>query len=179
MVWVLGILSIDGGVYHKRKIRFIDDQSLRPTGSRVRTILFDWLRMEVKGKDCLDLFSGSGILSFQALSWGAKSSLCIDQNIKVCSMIQEQADILGAKINTQKLSLPNKITGEYDICFIDPPFSQQEVLKQVLFSIQKQQILKPDAIVYVEWGTMLELKDWNILKYKKVGQVHMHLLEQK
>ena len=86
----------------------------------------------MKGKDCLDLFSGSGILSFQALSWGAKSVYVLIKH-EACSMIQEQADILG-NLRTQKSKLPNKITGEYDICFIDPSFSQQEVLKQVLFS---------------------------------------------
>ncbi|MDC3181217.1 16S rRNA (guanine(966)-N(2))-methyltransferase RsmD [Gammaproteobacteria bacterium] len=171
-------LYIDGGIYHKRKIKFANDLALKPTASRVRTTLFDWIRLELKGCRCLDLFAGSGILSFQALSWGADSSYCVDQNPEACVLIAEQAKNIGANIEVKTQSLPNKLEGQYDMCFIDPPFSEQKLLDKVLRSITKQGILMENALVYVEWGDRLILSDWKILKYKKVGQVYLHLLEQ-
>jgi 16S rRNA (guanine966-N2)-methyltransferase len=44
---------------------------LRPTLGRVRETLFNWLREDVEGSRCLDLFAGSGALGFEALSRGA------------------------------------------------------------------------------------------------------------
>ena len=43
----------------------------RPTMQRVRKTIFDIIFKEVKGKNILDCFAGSGAMGFEALSIGA------------------------------------------------------------------------------------------------------------
>jgi 16S rRNA (guanine(966)-N(2))-methyltransferase RsmD len=169
-------VRIDGGRFHKRKIAFDQHISIKPSASRVRTILFDWIRFDLQHRACLDLFAGSGILSFQALSWGAASSLCVDHNRNACKLIEQQASDLGANITCLHAVIPFNIEGLYDICFVDPPFDQSHLLHEALKMLPRS--LKPGACVYIEWGEKLELSEWNIVKYKKVGDVHMHLVRK-
>ena len=54
-------------------LSFPETAGLRPTLGRTRETLFNWLRPELAGADCLDLFAGSGALGFEAASNGAHS----------------------------------------------------------------------------------------------------------
>ena len=56
------------GKWRGRKISFPTALELRPTPDRVRETLFNWLMRDIVGATCLDLFAGSGALSFEALS---------------------------------------------------------------------------------------------------------------
>jgi len=57
-------VRIIGGNWRGRKLVFPDRPDLRPTLGRVRETLFNWLRADVPGARCLDLFAGSGALGF-------------------------------------------------------------------------------------------------------------------
>ena len=60
-------VRIIGGAWRGRKIRFpADVPGLRPTPDRVRETVFNWLRDEVPGSRCLDLYAGSGALGLEA-----------------------------------------------------------------------------------------------------------------
>ena len=61
-------VRIIGGKWKGRKLRFQSAPSLRPTLGRLRETLFNWLRPDLCDARCLDLFAGSGILGFEALS---------------------------------------------------------------------------------------------------------------
>ena len=65
-------LRIIGGEWRSRQIVFDDAPGLRPTPSRVRETLFNWLQADVANSRCLDLYAGSGALGFEAASRGAK-----------------------------------------------------------------------------------------------------------
>ena len=64
-------IRIIGGEHRSRQIEVIDAEGLRPTSSRMRETLFNWLQFDVMGHSCLDLFAGSGALGIEALSRGA------------------------------------------------------------------------------------------------------------
>ena len=64
-----------GGRWRGRKIHFPDSEGLRPTPSRVRETLFNWLMHDVREARVLDLFAGSGALAFEALSRGAREAV--------------------------------------------------------------------------------------------------------
>jgi len=49
----------------------VGPDDLRPTPNAVRETLFNWLAPVIEGASCLDLFSGSGALGFEAASRGA------------------------------------------------------------------------------------------------------------
>ena len=67
---VAGTLRIIGGRWRGRKLTVIDSEGLRPTPSRVRETLFNWLQFSLSGANCLDLFAGTGALGLEAASRG-------------------------------------------------------------------------------------------------------------
>ncbi|HRE33073.1 MAG TPA: RsmD family RNA methyltransferase, partial [Candidatus Berkiella sp.] len=67
-----GAIRIIGGKWRGRQIKVLPHIGVRPTPSRVRETVFNWLIGHLIDAQCLDLFAGSGALGFEALSRGAK-----------------------------------------------------------------------------------------------------------
>ena len=57
-----------GGRWKRSKLPVADRPGLRPTPSRVRETLFNWLGQDLSGWRVLDAFAGSGALGFEAAS---------------------------------------------------------------------------------------------------------------
>ncbi len=171
----MGKITVHGGKHANRKISFREDAGIRPTGSRVRKTLFNWLRPHIVGARCLDLFSGSGILAFEAMSQGAASVLCVDHSPQNCQMIQDEASRIKERhISTKCLSLPNSLEDQFDMCFIDPPFDQPTLIHSTISCLGSA--LKVGAYLYIETNMQLEvIQGYVALKNKKVGNVWMYL----
>ena len=69
---------IIGGKYKGTKLTFKPSKSLRPTESKTKETLFNWLLNDLENKICLDMFSGTGALGFEAISRGAIQTTFID-----------------------------------------------------------------------------------------------------
>src|SRR5436309_1394854 len=91
-----GELRIIGGQWRGRKLKIPNVTNLRPTPDRVRETLFNWLAPILPGAYCLDAFSGSGALGFEALSRGAAYVVMIDQSPLVIKLLREELQILKA-----------------------------------------------------------------------------------
>ena len=91
-------VRIIGGQWRSRQLHFIDAPSLRPTPSRVRETLFNWLQDDIPGRRCLDLYAGSGALGFEAASRGAKSVIAVENNLGL-PIIKGQCKYIGRKPN--------------------------------------------------------------------------------
>ena len=59
-------VRIIGGRYRRTPLAVPDLPGLRPTPSRVRETLFNWLGQDLTGWRVLDAFSGSGALGLEA-----------------------------------------------------------------------------------------------------------------
>ena len=164
-----------------REIQFLDESGVRPTGARVRKVLFDWLRLDVKEAKCLDLFSGSGILAFEAASQGAGYILCVDKNIACCKQIESEACRLNEKrIEVYCKQLPCSIDDQFDICFLDPPFNDSVLYQQMLSWLDDSGCISHGGLLYVEANNELAPQHpWEQLKCKKVSKVYMHLWRYK
>src|SRR5688572_25570770 len=112
-----GKVRIIGGQWRGRKL-LVPDPGVRPTPDRVRETLFNWLAPLLPGAHCLDLFAGTGVLSFEALSRGAASITLIDQSPAVIKTIQEEFQIFKIEhAQIYKSQLPHiwpPITGPFD-----------------------------------------------------------------
>ena len=75
-------------------MHFIPGRGLRPTPDRVRETLFNWLRGDVGGARCLDLFAGSGVLGLEALSRGAVFLCAVEQNRVAAQRLRENVALL-------------------------------------------------------------------------------------
>src|SRR5437762_12699578 len=73
-------ISIIGGQWRGRRLRFPYVPALRPTPDRVRETLFNWLGQDLTGKVTLDPIAGTGALSLEDLSRGAALAVAVDNN---------------------------------------------------------------------------------------------------
>ncbi|MBS0358303.1 MAG: 16S rRNA (guanine(966)-N(2))-methyltransferase RsmD [Proteobacteria bacterium] len=176
-----GILRIIGGKWRSRRIRF-SETGVRPTPDRVRETLFNWLAPIIPGAHCLDLFAGSGVLSFEALSRGAASIVTIDQSAEAIRFIEQNKQLLQAE-NMQliKMQIPGNLSIEkksFDIIFMDPPF-HQGLIELCCAWLREKELLAPNAYIYIETEADLNPlpipSDWEIFREKKAGQVKYYL----
>ena len=84
-----------GGRWRGRKITFPEINDLRPTLGRTRETLFNWLRPEIAGTTCLDLFAGSGALGIEALSQGAGKVVLVESDATIFRSLEENISELG------------------------------------------------------------------------------------
>ena len=82
-------IRIIGGEWRGRKLDIADVSALRPTPDRIRETLFNWLQMSVSGARCLDLFAGTGVLGFEAISRGAAQTVFVDDNPDVIRNLKQ------------------------------------------------------------------------------------------
>lgn len=157
-------------------------QGLRPTPDRARETLFNWLQTVIQGARCLDLFAGSGALSFEALSRGAGEVVMVEQNEGQVRHLQQQAQILEAEnvriIRADGVSWLASNHSGFDIVFLDPPFGKG-LLTEVCNVLIKGKHLRSGARVYVECEPGLDFNNENfqIIKHSQAGQVQYMLLE--
>lgn len=177
-------IKIIGGHWRSRQIEVLDAKGLRPTPNRVRETLFNWLQSDIFNAHCLDLFAGSGALSFEAASRGAKAVVQVENNAAACAVLKANAEKLGASqiqtIQTDALSFLKKAPQTpFDIIFLDPPFSL-DLASQSCKLLDEHNWLAPYAKIYVETETALEFpqpKNWQLLKSKTAGEVAYRLFE--
>lgn len=176
-----------GGEWRSRKISFPAIDSLRPTPDRVRETLFNWLRFDIEGAKCLDLFAGSGILGIEAASRGADQVVLVERDTQACQFISKNLDGLGArqiKLRQQNVEafLTRKTHQTYDIIFLDPPFGQ-DLIPVCIEAIEQHRWATDDAKIYIEIEASAKPKtiptDWYLLKHKKAGTVGSYLYENK
>ena len=82
-----GKVRIIGGKWRGRKLAVLSCPGLRPTPDRVRETLFNWLQPVIEGAVCLDLFAGTGVLGFEALSRGAGRVVMVEQDLKLAGRL--------------------------------------------------------------------------------------------
>ncbi len=177
-----GFVRIIAGQWRGKRLQVPSIRDLRPTPDRVRETLFNWLAPVIHGARCLDLFAGSGVLGFEALSRGAAYVAMVDQSAEIVSLLQHElhqfkatnADIYCA---TVPAGLP-PVKKPFDIVFLDPPY-QANLLLQTCQFLEEHHYLANSCHIYLEACENIKDNDlpktWQLLKAKKAGQVYYHL----
>jgi 16S rRNA (guanine966-N2)-methyltransferase len=174
-------VRIGGGEWHSRHLSFPDAPGLRPTPDRVRQTVFNWLGQELHGLSCLDLFSGTGVMGFEALSRGAKSAVMVEKSAAACQSLTQNKQLLKADaaqiLNMDAVKFLAGNQQLFDLIFLDPPYNQGW-LSKLLPQIGGH--LAPDGLVYVEAELAMGDDDvWQVVKQGKAGNVHYHLIKSR
>lgn len=178
-------LRIIGGNWRSRQLNFVDAPGLRPTPARVKETLFNWLQFEIVGKQCLDLYAGSGALGFEAASRGAKSVVQVENNAQACRCLTDNAAMLSApQIKVMQSDVLRYLAGDaqaFDVVFLDPPFGQNLAV-QTCHLLEKNAWLAKHAKIYIETERHFDFLgmpvNWRQLKSKAAGEVGYHLFER-
>lgn len=178
-----GLVRIIGGDWRGRKLPVLTQNGLRPTSDRVRETLFNWLQFEIPGATCLDAFSGSGALGFEALSRGASQVVMIEKHGSIAKQLQANADLLKATnakiVNADSLSwLAQAPAQTFDMVFVDPPFGLG-LVEPTLQRLFEHNWLNHQAWLYIEQETNLDWPamptGWVLHREKTTSQVRLGL----
>ncbi len=179
-------VRIIGGEWRGRRIRIPAGTAVRPTPDRVRETLFNWLADLLPGARCLDLFAGTGVLGFEALSRGADDAWFIERDPALVRALEEQCTIFAANarvIRGDALQVISTTPPEsFDIVFADPPYEMDlgVVLRKLAVWVAQ------DNLIYVErqarpglqpfTGLLEALSGARLIKESRAGGVSFGLL---
>jgi 16S rRNA (guanine966-N2)-methyltransferase len=179
------VVRIIGGHHRGKKIHFPDTLSLRPTPSRVRETLFNWLMHSIHGTRCLDAFAGSGALGFEAWSRGAGHVTFIEQSPTAFLNLKKQALAFKSStlepIQTDALTYLTHTHEQFNLIFLDPPFDKPALLNNSISLLEERNILLEQGLIYTESAQPITLNPahWETLKEKKAGLIYYSLHQKK
>jgi 16S rRNA (guanine966-N2)-methyltransferase len=145
-------LRIISGSFKGRILKTPKTATTRPTQGMLREAVFNICQNEVQGSFFLDLFAGSGAMSFEALSRGANHATLVEQNRMAIKCITENTNSLQVKEKIRliptdvhkALQILKKSDQKFDLVYIDPPYDRPFDLDLLL------PLLLPSARIFAE-----------------------------
>jgi 16S rRNA (guanine966-N2)-methyltransferase len=116
-------LRVTAGTLRGRRVP-VPPRDVRPTSERARQAYFNIVGERIDGARFLDLFAGSGIFSFEAVSRGAASSTAVEQNRKYAAAIEKLAAEWKAPVSVLAQDVFKALPklGRFDLVYADPPY---------------------------------------------------------
>ena len=139
-------MRIISGTHKSRRISPDKSFKARPTTDFAKENLFNVLNNTIDFEDLkvLDLFGGTGSISYEFASRGAEQVICIELNFKHCAFIKKTVNELGfTQINVLRADIFKYLKGckkQFDLIFADPPFDL-DTIDTIPVAILKQNIL--------------------------------------
>jgi 16S rRNA (guanine966-N2)-methyltransferase len=171
-------VRIVGGAYRGRKIAVSKDFDSRPTTDFAREALFNIMSNHFDYEDCnvLDLFSGTGSISFEFVSRGCREIDLVDSNIRSVQFISKVATELGMKgIHAVKMDIFRFIPicrKKFNIIFADPPYNLKN-LQEIPALVLSHQLLLPEGWFIMEHGKGNNFKNHpQFFDERHYGSVH-------
>jgi 16S rRNA (guanine966-N2)-methyltransferase len=144
-------LRVTAGRLKGRRIP-VPKGEVRPTSERARQGYFNIVADRIEGAHFLDLFAGSGIFSFEALSRGAASATAVDQsraNTEAMSRVAQSLQVAIEVINSDVISAHGRLKGRrFDLVYADPPYNYDRY-DDLLLALDRGPLAE-DAIVAIE-----------------------------
>lgn len=130
-------LRVASGKFKGAKLTSPNSVETHPMGAREKLALFNMV--DVRGKNVLDAFAGSGALGIEALSRGADVVTFVESSSRAEKIIRDNLTSLMARddevLNVAKISLQKvaefsqneELYEAFDVIFADPPYEQIEI----------------------------------------------------
>ncbi|MFD1770194.1 16S rRNA (guanine(966)-N(2))-methyltransferase RsmD [Sphingobacterium suaedae] len=137
---------------------------VRPTTDIAKEALFNILenRLELETCTCLDLFAGTGNISFELASRGAISIESVDVHFKCLQYIKETAAKMKVEsIHTRRadaLKFINLCKDQFDFIFADPPYDLP-ALPELANLILGNQLLTNGGLLVIEHPSTRKMDD--------------------
>ena len=157
-------MRIVSGKFKGRRITAPKNLPVRPTTDLSKEALFNILNHQFSFHELkvLDLFAGTGNISYEFASRGAEPITCIDADFGCVNFIKKTAqefdmDITAIKSDVYKFLERSKI--KYDIIFADPPYDfSQEQFDKIYQLIFENELLEDDGLLIIEHSTQTKME---------------------
>ena len=156
-------MRIISGKYKGRRIAPPKNLPVRPTTDMSKEALFNVLNNHFNFSELkvLELFAGTGSISYEFASRGCSPILCVDGDIGCVNFIKKTAkefefDITVIKSDVFKFL--EKHTGNYDIIFADPPYNlEQKDFEKIIELIFANKLLNEEGMMVIEHSKYTKL----------------------
>ena len=156
-------MRIVSGIYKGRRITAPKKLPVRPTTDMAKEALFNILNNQYYFNEIsvLDLFSGTGNISYEFASRGTEQIIAIDEHYGCVKFINETAEAFDMAISTIKSDVFNfleKSKQQHTIIFADPPYNYElEAFSKIPELIFKNQLLEKDGLLIIEHSKHTDL----------------------
>jgi 16S rRNA (guanine966-N2)-methyltransferase len=148
-------LRIIGGRYKGRRINPPSNFRARPTTDFAREGLFNILnnRVDFESINVLDLFSGTGSISYEFASRGASTVHLVEKDLRHISGIRKilkELDLQNVRpIHIDVKAYLKTCSAKYDIVFADPPY-ELSWLTELPDLVTQARVIKDDGFFILE-----------------------------
>jgi 16S rRNA (guanine(966)-N(2))-methyltransferase RsmD len=132
------------------------DNSIRPATDRVKGSIFNMLqnRLSLVDAKVLDLFAGSGNLTFEALSRGAADAVLVDSGRSAIEIINRNAQQLECEdrctiLQADAIQFIDHCRDSFDLIFADPPY-RYEGTRDIPALVFQRKMLKKEGFLIIE-----------------------------
>jgi 16S rRNA (guanine966-N2)-methyltransferase len=166
-------MRIISGKYKARRITAPKNLPVRPTTDMSKEALFNVLNNHFHFNDIkvLDLFAGTGNISYEFGSRGCEAITCVDADYGCISFIKKTALEFDFNITTLKsdvFSFLEKHTTSYDVIFADPPYGMdQKSFEKLVLLIFENNLLNQDGMLIVEHSKHTKLEELPHFSFNK------------
>ncbi|MCD4745477.1 MAG: 16S rRNA (guanine(966)-N(2))-methyltransferase RsmD [Bacteroidales bacterium] len=161
-----------------RKIIAPNNLAVRPTTDMAKESLFNILdnNYYFEGLEILDLFAGTGNISYEFASRGCQNIIAVDNNYKCTSFIKETAEKLKFKnLNVVKINVFDFLkytNNSFNIIFADPPYNLNRV-KEIPELIFDNQLLIKDGWLIIEHSKEINFSEHpHFFQHRIYGKVN-------
>ena len=171
-------MRIIAGTLRGRRLEPPQNLPVRPTTDMARESLFNILNNYVDYEECavMDLFAGTGAVSLEFISRGAREVTAIDINMQCTDFIKQSTAKLGIGnlhvVRADVFDLLKRANRKFDIVFADPPYALEGLptLPDIVFD---RGVLTDDGIFILEHPREYSFEEhphfWQHRAYGKVN----------
>lgn len=177
-------MRIISGKYKARRIPVPHNITARPTTDFAKEGLFNLLHNEIELEDitALDLFGGTGSISLELISRGAKQVVCVEKWNPHCTFIKKVCTNLSIDklilIRGDVFRFVTTTKQQYDFIFADPPY-EMETLTTLPDLIFENNLLAENGLFVLEHSAKNSFtQHHNFFQHKKYGNVNFSFFKQ-
>lgn len=166
-------MRIVSGTHRGRTIHPPKNLPVRPTTDFAKESLFNILNnhIDYEGMKVLDLFCGTGNITYEFLSRGCDNVTCVDNSYPCCEFVKRTIENLqfpGTKVTKADVFYYLKNNLEtYDLVFADPPY-EMENIEQIATMVFEKKMLNENGWLIIEHGPKTDLSAFPGFTEKRV-----------
>ena len=169
-------MRIISGIHKGRRIIAQKKLPVRPTTDRSKEAIFNILQNQYywENSSVLDLFSGTGSISYEFGSRGVKNIIAVDQNKMCVDFIRKTSVSLKLPIRVIQMDVIKYLSSvkkSFDLIFADPPYNiETEQYTQIVKTVFSNKLLNNQGVLIIEHSEREDLeKNFGFVQSRKYG----------
>lgn len=158
-------MRIISGTLKGRRIQPPKNLPVRPTTDRAKEALFNILmhQYDFESSSVLDLFAGTGSISYEFASRGVQNCTAVDQNARCIAFIDQTTQTLDLPITTVRMGVMpflERHSTAYTFVFADPPYAfSTDEYHEMITTVFANNLIQEGGLLIVEHAEQIDLSD--------------------